>query len=196
VRSLGFALLLVVVAPAHAEDGWKTFETDKGVTYEKRPVPGSHFNEYRAVMAVTATPTDTARTVWTAITDAIPPTVKKRQVLSRGTDEILIYDQIHTPVVSDRDVTIRIRRITHADSVEVRFESANELGPPPAPGYVRLPVVRGRWMLTPSDGGTHVVYECYSEPGGSIPAFLVRGAQQSEVAKDVERVLSRLGGAR
>ena len=198
MRSLGFTVMLLVVSPVAVagEGGWTTFETQKGVTYEKRAVAGSRYNEYRAVMEVAATPTETARTVWTAITDSVPPTVKRRQVLSRGADELVIYDQIHTPVVSDRDVTIRIRRIARGDEVEVRFDSANELGPPPAAGFVRLPVVRGHWLLTPSPGGTHVVYECYSEPGGSIPAFLVRGAQQSEVAKDVERVLTRLGGAR
>ncbi len=159
-------------------------------------MPGSRFNEYRAVLAVAMSPADMARAVWSAITESIPPTVRKRTVISRANDEIVIYDQIRTPVVSDRDVTIRIRRVVSGDDIEIRFESANELGPPPASGYVRLPVVRGKWTLLPATSGTRVIYECYSEPGGSIPAFLVRGAQQSEVAKDVERVLLRVGPAR
>lgn len=186
----------MITLSAAGDEGWKTFDNRDGVTYEKRSVPGSHYNEYRAIAAVATSPTETARAVWTAITDSIPATIKKRTIISRGNDEIVVYDQIHTPVVSDRDVTIRIRRIVNRDDVEIRFESANDLGPPPASGYVRLPVVRGKWSLLPATNGTRIVYECYSEPGGSVPAFLVRGAQQSEVAKDVERVLSRIGGMR
>jgi hypothetical protein len=178
---------------ARADDGWSTYDTHDGVTYEKRAVGGSRFAEYRATTAVAQSPAQTSAAVWSAVTDSVPATVKKRTVLSRGSDELVIYDQIHTPVVSDRDVTIRIRRATRGDELEIRFETANDVGPPPATGFVRLPVVRGRWLLSPSaGGGTRIVYQCYSEPGGSIPAFLVRGAQQSEVAKDVERVLSRL----
>jgi hypothetical protein len=196
VRLFGVALSLLITLSASGDEAWKTIDNREGVTYEKRTVPGSRYNEYRAVLAVAASPVETARVVWTGITDAIPATVKKRTVISRANDEVVVYDQIHAAVVSDRDVTLRIRRVVTGDDIEIRFESANELGPPPALGYVRLPVVRGKWTLLPATSGTHVVYECYSEPGGSIPAFIVRGVQQSEVAKDVERVVSRLGGAR
>jgi hypothetical protein len=182
----------MVASAAAGDAGWTTFDSRAGVSYAKRAVAGSPYNEYRAVVAIATPPPEAARVVWSAITEAIPPAVKKRTVISRDNDEMIIYDQIRTPVVSDRDVTIRIRRLVNGEGIEIRFQSANELGPPPASGFVRLPVVRGRWILLPEPSGTRLIYECYSEPGGTIPAFLVRGAQQSEVAKDVERVLSRL----
>jgi hypothetical protein len=196
VRWIFFGIPLVVALSAAGDEGWTAFDSREGVIYEKRSVAGSRFNEYRAVVAVTSSPAETSRAVWSAITESIPATVKKRTVISRASDEIVVYDQIRTPVVSDRDVTIRIRRVVNGDCIEIRFESANDLGPPPASGFVRLPVVRGKWALAPANSGTRVTYECYSEPGGSIPAFLVRGAQQSEVAKDVERVLAHLARAR
>ncbi|HEX8952443.1 MAG TPA: hypothetical protein VF945_11390, partial [Polyangia bacterium] len=69
-----------------------------------------------------------------------------------------------------------------------------ELGPPPASGYVRLPLVRGSWHIEPApDGGSNIAYRCYSEPGGAIPAFLVRGAQQDSTLDEFERVLTRVG---
>ena len=44
--------------------------------------------------------------------------------------------------------------------------------------HVRMPVIRGGWILQPTaTGGTHIVYTVLSEPGGSLPAFLARGAQ-------------------
>ena len=55
--------------------------------------------------------------------------------------------------------------------------AANDVGPPPAKGIVRLPTLRGSWTVTPApDGSADVIYLVHSEPGGSVPAFLVRGA--------------------
>ena len=78
--------------------------------------------------------------------------------------------------------------------VRLAFESTAELGPPPAAGYVRLPMVRGSWRIEPApEGGSNIAYRCYSEPGGAIPAFLVRGAQQDSTLDEFERVLTRVG---
>jgi hypothetical protein len=192
VRCLGIGVLLLVAWPVGADEAWATFDTRDGATYQRRSVPGSRFHEYRASLTMTVPPADVARAVWSAITDSAPATVKKREVLSRGADDLVVYEQIHTPVVSDRDVTLRFHRGAQGQGFEIAFENANQLGPPPMAGFVRLPVVRGKWTLTPVAGGTRVVYECYSEPGGSIPAFLVRGTQQSQVAHDVDRALATL----
>jgi hypothetical protein len=117
--------------------------------------------------------------------------VKKREVLRKTDSEFLVYDRIKAPVVSDRDVTILIRK--QADPArgvfEVRFESTSTHGPPLDPKHVRIPVVRGAWTLEPAAGGsTHLSYQCYSEPGGSIPAWIARGAQQDQVVLDFERI--------
>jgi hypothetical protein len=183
---------LVVTLPAGADEAWSTFDTRDGATYQRRAVPGSHFQEYRATLRVAAPPTEVARAVWSAITDSAPATVRRRDVLSRGSDEMLVYEQVHTPVVSDRDLTLQFRRSVQGQGFEISFVTANQLGPPPAAGFVRLSVVRGKWTFTPDSAGTAVTYECYSEPGGSIPAFVVRGAQQSQVAHDVDRALQKL----
>jgi hypothetical protein len=192
VRVSGIAVLLLAASPVFAGEAWATFATRDGVTYQRRSVAGSRFHEYRATLAIAAPPQKTAEAIWTAITDSAPATVKKRVVITRTSDELVLYEQIHTPVVSDRDVTLRFRRVASGDSFAISFETANELGPSPTAGFVRLPVVRGKWTLTPAATATHVVYECYSEPGGSVPAFLVRGAQQSQVARDVERAVATL----
>jgi hypothetical protein len=192
VRPLSIGLLLLLALPVGAEENWSTYDVRDGVTYARRAVPGSRFREYRATLTVMSPPAETGRAVWTAITESAPPAVKKRVVISRATDELVLYEQIHTPVVSDRDVTLRFRRTVSGDTIEISFETANQLGPPPAAGFVRLPTVRGRWTLTPAPGGAHVVYECFSEPGGSVPAFLVHGSQQSQVGHDVERALAAL----
>jgi hypothetical protein len=41
-------------------------------------------------------------------------------------------------------------------------------------------------------GGSALTYVCYSEPGGSVPAFMVRGGQQDKIVEAVERMLGVL----
>jgi hypothetical protein len=180
---------------AAADEPWHWVSERNGVTLEKRAVVESRYFEYRArARTSVSAPVATAR-IWDGIGDERSPTLKHRTVLRRSDEELVVYDQIRAPVVSDRDVTIRIRKVADArsGSFEIAFESIGD-GPVAAAGYVRLPVVRGEWRIEPDGaGGANLAYRCYSEPGGSIPAFLVRGAQQSQVLDEFERALARVG---
>jgi hypothetical protein len=188
-------LASVVGSLAGADEPWHFVAERNGVTLEKRAVVESRYLEYRArARTSVSAPLATAR-IWDGIGDERSPALKHRTVLRRSDEELVVYDQIRAPVVSDRDVTIRIRKVADARSgaFEIAFESIGD-GPGPAAGYVRLPVVRGEWRIEPDGaGGANLAYRCYSEPGGSIPAFLVRGAQQSQVLDEFERALARVG---
>jgi hypothetical protein len=182
-------------SPARADESWTETGNKNGVVYEKRAVSGSKFLEYRATMQVRITAAQALEGIWKVVTELPPPpSVKSRRVLKRTDDELVVYDQIATPVVSDRDVTLRMYKVVRPDAFEMRFESTDAYGPPPDPKYVRLPVVRGAWTIVAVPGGTRLTYVCYAEPGGSIPAFMVRGAQKDQIPIDVERVLSHLRG--
>lgn len=176
------------------EGGWRFVTEHDGVTLEKRAVEGSRYNEYRARTHTSVPPDVAIGRLWDGIAHERAPSIKSRTVVRQAPDELVLYDRIHTPVVTDRDVTVRLRKLHSGGSYIVSFETANELGPPPSRDYVRLPVVRGAWRIDPDPaGGSFVSYRCYSEPGGSIPAFLVRGAQQDQVLAEFEHVLARVG---
>lgn len=183
--------MLFLCVAGHAQEGWRAAGSKNGVVYEKRAVSGSKFLEFRAVMQVPVAPAEALSKIWSLIVDE-PPSSNRRRVLKHSDDEVVVYDQIDTPVVSDRDVTLRIYKVTRPEALEIRFESNDALGPPPDPKRVRLPVVRGAWTIEPAPGGSRLTYVCYSEPGGSIPAFMVKGAQRDHAGIDVERVLARL----
>jgi hypothetical protein len=193
-----FALALAAVAAVSAvaaEEEWRLCSQKEGVTLEKRAVPHSSYYEYRARAHVAATPQHAFERIWNGVLGEQPPSVTKRVVVRHSDDEIVVYDQIHAVVVSDRDVTTRLQRKVDSRSgaYEIQFDTANELGPPPNGHYVRLPVVRGSWRVEPDPaGGSTVAYICYSEPGGSVPAFLVRGAQQDTTSKEFARVILRI----
>lgn len=181
-------------AAAADSGGWRVIRQHGGVTLEKRPVPGSSYYEYRARGHTTVAAAVAVQRIWDGIGAEHPPSIKKRMVVRKSGDEMVVYDQIHTPVVSDRDVVVRLHKRAEGAGFVIRFEDAGALGPPPSPDYVRIPVVRGAWHVDPDpQGGAFVSYHCYSEPGGSIPAFLVRGAQQDQVLAEFEQVLARIG---
>jgi hypothetical protein len=195
VRVLLPAALLVSFTAVHADEGWRVMHEKNGIKLERRAVEGSRYFEYRVQAHTTVAPAIAIDRLWGGIGDERSPTIKKRTVLKRADDELVVYDQIHAAVVSDRDVTIRIHKSADAKGgFEIQFESTGEMGPPPAAGYVRLPMVRGSWRIDPApEGGSNLAYRCYSEPGGAIPAFLVRGAQQDSTLDEFERVLTRVG---
>jgi hypothetical protein len=186
MRLFFFTLLF---GTALADDGWQPYKDKGRIHVERRAVPGSKFFEHRAYATTRATPEMVEDAIWTGVMEALPKTVKKRTVISKSDDEYVVYDELQTPVVSDRDATIRIRRLRAEH--RVTFETVNELGPPPNRHYVRLPVVRGGWQVAPDGTGSKITYTCYSEPGGSIPAWMVRGPQADQMFIDVQRILDR-----
>jgi hypothetical protein len=198
-RTFGASLVLVsAVGAAAAADSWEQCKKSDGVVLEKKSVEGSSFYEYRARAHVAAPAHQIIDMIWKGVlSQEHASTVSKRVIVRHDDAEIVVYDQIKTPVVSDRDVTTRLRKNVDAASgtFEIQFASANELGPPPDGKYVRIPQVRGSWRAEPDPaGGVNLTYRCYSEPGGSVPAFLVRGAQQESLLKEFVRVLGRLRG--
>ena len=175
-----------------AEEPWKTQTTKGALTLERRPVASSSYYEYRVKTESPAPPKGVIDGLWSGFSEDLPAAIAKREIVSRSDSEIVVYDQIKSPVLSDRDMVLRIRRVTRVSgTIEVSFQTTDQVGPPPNPKMVRIPVVRGGWIIGPSGERAMLTYTCYSEPGGSVPAILVRGAQEDQVFLDVQRILRR-----
>lgn len=190
-------LVAVQLGDVDASEGWKSYETRDGVTLERRKPDGSRFYEHRAWVDVKIDPARAADEIWAALGGGDMDSLKRRELLSETADEMLIYDQIKTPIVSDRDYTITVRRRRAGARVSFECETANERGPAPQAGLVRIPLIRAGWIVEADGrGGTRLGYFAYSEPGGSVPAWMVRGAQADRSMADVVRMVKRLTKAR
>ena len=100
---------------------------------------------------------------------------------------------INTPVVSDRDYTVVIRRIVDGPRIQFRCITVDGIGPPPQKGFVRVPIIRAGWMVEPDGkGGSRIWYFSYSEAGGNITALIARGAQADRAESDVTRIRDRI----
>lgn len=178
---------------------WSFVSNQNGVNLERRTVPGSKFYEHRAVTIIPMAPERVVEVVWSTIREGDMENLKRRQVIRETPTEIVMYDQIHAPVVRDRDYTLTVRRISDParNRTEFRAVTTNELGPPPAAGHVRIPIIRAGWVVEPDGaGGTRLACFSYSEPGGLLGAWLVRGAQARGAAADVVRMSRRLAALR
>jgi hypothetical protein len=76
-------------------------------------------------------------------------------------------------------VVLRSTRTNLADgSIHIEFQSTEDADLAVPRGVIRMPRLFGSYELTPVEGGAHVVYTVDSDPGGSLPAWLVRRASK------------------
>jgi hypothetical protein len=121
------------------------------------------------------------------------PYVKATRVLAREPGGVtIVYQRLSFGALrllglGDRDYAIRI-----VDDVTTTREGrpllrrvwtiTDALAPAPDPSVVRLTVNRGSWQLSPAgDDATLAVYCLFTDPGGSLPAWIVNRANQSGV---------------
>jgi hypothetical protein len=189
------ALVQFTEAADGAGAGWRVHSTRDGIQVERREVPGSRYYEHRAIVEIPVSPEAAAADVWSALRRSDMEAIKHREILREAPDELLLYDQISTPVVSDRDYVISVKRVHDAAKRrwEFRCATVSGVGPPPAAGFVRIPMIRAGWVMEPGErGGTKLTYYSYSEPGGMITALLARGAQADRARADILHMDRRL----
>ncbi len=192
---LAFLALAVQPAAAEPQPAWRSDGKIDGMYVERRDVAGSSFDEIRV--------STTSPLGLEALCDAVYPKrfdgklegrFKKRELLRETDTERWTYEQISVAVVSDRDYVMHVKLDQPASTgrCEISFETENRGTRPPAPGFVRIPNIRGHWSLAPTpDGKVSVRYEVYSDPGGGIPAFLARGGQRSAAVDFMKVILAR-----
>lgn len=183
------ALLLMQAAPEFTK-----VEEAEGVVVEARAVRGSELVELRLTTTTTKSPNSLCDAAFgDGKFDPAEPDLKSRKIISESADERVTYDQIDPPVVSNRDYAARAKRIRMGPDVcKVTFEAANEVAPSKPSGWVRITKLRGEWRFDRrEDGKTQVTYLVFTDPGGSIPVFMVEGNRRKFALKWMKMILSR-----
>lgn len=175
--------------PEATPGAWKLVSTSENVALYRRPRPGAGHYETKAIGEIAAS----SAVVHAVIDDVdsypkfMPYTVESR-LLKREGDSLLGYQRLSTPLISDRDYTLRVR--TTSKSVEggtsylSRWETENALGPAEKPGVVRVKLCEGGWLLEPvGPNTTRATYTIYTDSGGAIPAFIKNVGSQIGIRK-------------
>lgn len=173
---LAFAALFAFAADPTAGAWVEVSRTEALVVY-RRPHADSEITEWMATGTVHAAPF----VVKNALDDYTPklgqmPYMAETRVLKRDAAGTVIYNRMAPPLVDDRDYTIRMfdDSYVRADGAVVyvaRWRTANDEGPPPREGVVRVDKTEGYWRLDPIDDGkrTNATYFVVASPGGNIP---------------------------
>lgn len=103
---------------------------------------------------------------------------EEAKALGEGDGARIVYNRIGSPwPVSDRDVVLRSTRTRRDDgAIRVEFRDTTDPAAPPGQDAVRMARLVGSYELQPRPEGTRVVYTVDSDPGGGLPAWLVRRA--------------------
>jgi ribosome-associated toxin RatA of RatAB toxin-antitoxin module len=192
------ALLVVILSAlaASAATEWQVLSNKDGLLIERRASDGSAFYEVRATTQTSLSPAAIFDTVWRQQDHPqFVPYLKRLDLLAEAGDERVAYEQIEIPLARDRDYTVRLQRRVDAEAqrYEIVFVTANEAGPPPDRNHIRIPSIRGRWLIEPGPEGrgAAVRYEVLSDPGGALPTWVVNQVQGEAVARLVRSMLQR-----
>jgi hypothetical protein len=187
-------IILLAKALTTVSGGWELAnETNDGVKVFTRMKAGSDIREVQAMGTVNASP---AR-VYKVISDLdnykdFMPFTRESKVVGKEGKHTFFYSYIAPPIVSNRDYTLRMIDQSSADVFKVAWEPANDKGPAPRDGTVRLQVNKGFWLLEPTEDGnnTTATYYVYTDPAGDIPNWLINKANRDSVP-DVFRAIRK-----
>ncbi|MBK7857608.1 MAG: hypothetical protein IPJ65_03060 [Archangiaceae bacterium] len=174
--------------------GWTPVEKSDGIELFQRELPGERLVELKAItrsklpveaLCTSAAGGDTL--------DKREPDIIMRRVVSNAGGVKVTYEQVGTPVISDRDYAVATRRIALPNGgCSTRFEAANQYAPKLPDGFVRIEKLRGSWAFEPQPNGEVLcTYTIFTDPGGPMPAVFIEGPRKKAARTWVKLVLDR-----
>ncbi|MEZ8640331.1 START domain-containing protein [Vibrio splendidus] len=178
---------------------WKLVRNKQGIEVYNRKIEGNDFKEFRAeadikanLTSIIALFTDTSvGTQWVENIDEM--------------EEIDHFSEVHTVTktytkapwpVSDREAIVENFIEQDPDTLKVMITQHGR------PNYkpnndkriVRVAHLESRWVLTPlNNNTTHISYQVLSDPGGSIPSWLINMVAVSQPYKTLRGLSEMLG---
>lgn len=182
-------LPLLLLSQADAPT-WQKLDAPTGVTLEKRALPGSDFAEFQAAQQMAAETKAACQRIFEWATSTSNPSINVRKVLKDGPDEKIVYDQIQSSLVSNRDYAMTLTKVLEPTGCRIDFQVTNEHAPAVPSGFVRITKLKGRWTLQElPNNRTAISYRLHAEPAGSVPAFLVNGAQKDKMVSTLREAV-------
>lgn len=186
-------LLLLTGSFAGAGD-WKRIGDENGMVVDSREVEGSSLHEVRVSTHADVPPSTVAAVIWRYQDHAsFVPRLKHAEVLRDAGDERIVYEQLELPLVSNRDVVLRVHREVDKASgtIDIRSAAISDEGPAETSQFVRVRSSAGHWHLVPAGGGTDLTYVIRSDIGGSVPTWIKNRAQRDAVPDLVHAMVER-----
>jgi len=119
-----------------------------------------------------------------------------KAISSSSPGEGIFYGSVDFPwPLDDRDYVIKTTLTQNPDTkaVLIRSEDIEVAELPEVDGFIRLPGHQNEWRLQPlGNGQTQVEYWLYSQPGGSIPDWMVNLAIDKGAVETIKNLLEEV----
>lgn len=181
--------VVIMALTAALPSGYSPFHVARGVTVYKHD--GAKIIDFAAEGVFPAPPDRVERVLLDyASHSKWAHGVGESRVLAEGPLSKVVYQRLNLPVLSDRDYTLLVTWGKDGDALWLHFSTANDRGPAPLDGVVRVNVHEGSWRLEPIDGGkaTRAIYQFRLDLAGSFPAWMGRG----QAGKDLPRLFDNV----
>ena len=193
MRRAGLTLILAIAeASAVAAQDWTAAGVKDGVTLSFRDATQVQAREVRAVAELPHA-ADRIVTLVCDFTQILDSDVREAKLLSGDLAtryEVYLRYSSRYVVVAARDVVLDVRREPHGCSWSEVGDRA-----PQRSGTVRMPLLRGSWMVESLGASrSRVVYQVAVRPGGRIPAWLVRKGAMDALPDIIARVGRKIAG--
>ena len=172
-------LLWSCIALNSQAQSWETAKNKNGIQISTKKVAGQSLKAFKGVITINASTDEIVKVLKDL--EAYPswmPDCNESKLLKKESDNAYYQYVVQDAPwpVSDRDC-ITYCEVSTKSSGEVLFKiKAVPDFLPKKDGMVRVPKVDSYWKLTPKDGQTVVEYYAQSDPGGSLPDWLVNSA--------------------
>lgn len=169
--------LISVTFNATADTDWELAKDAEGIKVYTREVDGWDVEEFKVISVFAVK----RYLVYNAIIDVVNypnwyPDIIESEVCKKVSDtEFYCYSKLDIPWPSDdRDGECHIK-VTHNKEQKTTLIEMNVCAKykPEQDGYIRMTKGKGFWKLTSKGEGTVVHYQYLSDPGGSIPSWLI-----------------------
>jgi hypothetical protein len=170
---------------------WEPVSDKDGIRLERRVMLGRPYKELR-LSTRSAVPIEKFDAFFRGPYLSMPDKRVERQLVEKSPDRMSYYDRIRTPLGSDRDYFVEMRRAFDKDTgvLEWRFAAIDHDKYPVCAGCVRMPLLYGQWVFSPAEGGgTDVSYVIYSDPGGDFPKWIVASEQRKTAIERIKMVV-------
>lgn len=181
-----------------ASPPWQIVLERSDLVISTRGRPGADLLEISAVGTIDASPGAVEAVVddYGAYAEFMP-FVSKAEIIRREGPRRLSHQVLSFPAVSARDYVVWIDDASRGTGVtrvyRTAWRTALDAGPVPAPDVVRMPFAEGFWQVQAHPDGRRTVatYACFTDPGGSLPAWIVNLANRAAIEQVFDAVAAR-----
>jgi hypothetical protein len=170
-----FVLIAMISISAFAQVDWELKKDKDGIKVYLANSEDSKIKQFKVETFVKATP----REIADAIVDLENNykwflNVEKAELIKRLSQDAFIFKQIiQVPFPFKNREVVEYCAVKEMPNGVIRIDlKEDNTFVPETDEYVRMPISRGYWILTPAQGGTAIEYSFLADPGGNIPPWL------------------------